>query len=173
MEAEPAECRRVLECGICGRRELTDLAVVESDVYASQDRMLRHCKRCCCSTPWKISSGEIPDAAPKPSAVPVPAEQPSFKNRRQHVRAKANFGALVRTQGSENMVVCENVSRGGLCFRSAHRYSGKANIEVAAPYSSGAPCILVPAQIVYVEELPNERVFRYGVQYLPLTKKVA
>ena len=77
----------------------------------------------------------------------------------------------MRNPGFEDCLVhCENVSRGGLCFKSNRRYYEAARIEVAAPYSPGSPCILVPAQIVRVQELPEEGMFRCGVQYLDLTK---
>jgi hypothetical protein len=69
-----------------------------------------------------------------------------------------------------DIVLCENVSRGGLCFKSTLRYSETASIEVAAPYSPGSAHIPVPAQIVYVQELPGEKLFRYGVQYVQRTK---
>jgi hypothetical protein len=78
-----------------------------------------------------------------------------------------NFTACVRNPGSEDkLVLCENVSRGGLCFMSSEPYYETARIEVAAPYSPGSACILMPAQIVRVQELPEAKMYRYGVQYL-------
>lgn len=77
----------------------------------------------------------------------------------------------MRNPGSEDRLVqCENVSRGGLCFKSNNRYYEAAHIEVAAPFSPGSPCIFVRAEIVHVRELPEERMFRGGVHYLDLAK---
>jgi hypothetical protein len=39
-------------------------------------------------------------------------------------------------------------------------------MDVAVPYQKGQPAILVPGLMVFVEELPEQRLFRYGVQYL-------
>ena len=174
--------RKALQCSICGRREVADLGALESDIYAIHDGILRSCERCGGSTLWKEAAGEVPDesavpvalsvspeAAPPPEPSPLPAR---FNNRRQHVRIKVSFTASVRNPSfDDDIVLCENVSRGGLCFKSSRRYYETAGIEVAAPYSPGLPLLPVPAKIVYVQELPLEKMFRYGVQYLHLTKE--
>jgi len=84
------------------------------------------------------------------------------------MRIKVNFTGCVRNQhgSEEDMVVCENISRGGLCFKSSRCYDKTAAIEVAAPFTPGSPDIPVSARIVYVQELPEEKMFRYGAQYL-------
>lgn len=173
--------RMALQCHICGCREVIDPGGFESDIYAIHDGIVRYCKRCNSSTLWEHLSGEFLDDSAKPEALPVstdpvPSPEPSpspapFKNRRQHVRIKVSFTASVRNQSfDDDIVLCENISRSGLCFRSSRRYYETAGIEVAVPYSPGSPRIPVPAQIVYVQELPQEKMFRYGVQYLHLTK---
>jgi PilZ domain-containing protein len=172
-DAENSACRLVLQCCSCDCREVIDPGALESDVYAIHDSIIRHCKRCNSSTLWKQTSGEVPVESPVSEAAPAfPEPSPApFKNRRQHVRTKVSFTASVRNEGfDEDIVLCENVSRGGLCFKSNRRYYETVGIEVAAPYSPGSPRIPVPAQIVYVQELPEEKMFRYGVQYLPVTK---
>ncbi|HYS44101.1 MAG TPA: PilZ domain-containing protein, partial [Geobacteraceae bacterium] len=65
---------------------------------------------------------------------------------------------------------CEDMSKGGLRFKSRQRYYPQTLIEVAVPYQPGQPAIFVPAQIVFAEELPEQRLFRCGVQYLKSTK---
>lgn len=169
-------CRRkVLHCSICGSCAVADLGTLESDIYDIHGGILRSCKRCNGSTLWKQSPGDVPDAStahepvlasPELTASTVPCE-----NRRKHVRIKVCFKASVRSYGlDDEIVACENVSRGGLCFRSRRRYYEMASIEVAAPFSPGSLCIPVPARIVYVQELPEGKAFRYGVQYLALRK---
>ena len=169
--------REVLQCSICGHREVADLGTLESGIYAIHGGILRSCKQCNGSTLWKQSSGEVPDKPTVPeSALPSPEMAPSTvarENRRKHVRIKVSFTAYVRSYDSDDEIVtCENVSLGGLCFRSNRRYYETASIEVAAPFSPGSPCILVPARIVYVQELPGGNAFRYGVQYLTLRKDI-
>ena len=167
-EADTSAPCMILQCSFCDLREGIDPGALESDVYAIQDGIVRHCKRCNGSTLWKQTFVAVPDESPVAEAVPASSE-PSpalFKNRRQHVRTKVSFTASVRNEFSEDIVLCENVSRGGLCFKSNRRYCVAAGIEVAAPYSPGSAHIPVPAQIVYVQELPEEKMFRYGVQYV-------
>jgi len=58
------------------------------------------------------------------------------------------------------------MSRGGLRFKSNRKYFEKMLIEVAVPYSPGDQAIYVPAQIAYVQELPEQNTRRCGVMYL-------
>jgi hypothetical protein len=63
-------------------------------------------------------------------------------------------------------VACEDLSRGGLRFKSNRKYFEKMLVEVAVPYSPGDQAIFVPAQIAYVQELPEQNMYRCGVMYL-------
>jgi PilZ domain len=101
------------------------------------------------------------------------AEKPSAPraNRRKHPRVKVSYSALVRLPGrADDVVQCEDMSKGGLRFKSHQRYYAQSFIEVAVPYQPGQPAIFVPAQIVFAEELPEQRLYRCGVQYLSPTK---
>lgn len=173
--------RKLLQCVVCGLPEGVDLGTLDSDIYLIHDGILRSCKRCGGLTLWKESAGDLPEESAVPKVMPVsnePVRPPDltpppspFKNRRQHVRIKVSFTASVSDAVSDDEIVfCENVSRGGLCFKSSRRYYETAGIEVAAPYSPGSPRIPVSAQIVHVQELPLEKMFRYGVKYLHLNK---
>lgn len=120
----------------------------------------------------------LPPVAEKAKGTqPSPVEKPSLKfgpqgvNRRKYPRIKVNYIALVRhAERGEEFVQCEDVSRGGLRFKSTSRYMEQTLIEVAAPYSSGQAAIFVAARIVFVQELPEQNLFRYGVQYLSSDK---
>jgi hypothetical protein len=114
-----------------------------------------------------------PNAPPSVTLEPVTATTTTLQhsgraeNRRKHVRTRVHFKGCVRyLHFADDIVSCEDMSRGGLRFKSSKRYSEKSIIEVAAPYSPGSPSIFVSAQIVFVQELPNEKLFRYGVTYL-------
>jgi hypothetical protein len=93
-------------------------------------------------------------------------------NRRKHPRVKVNYSACVRHPqcDGDDIVLCEDMSKGGLRFKSRKKYFPQALIEVAVPYQTGQPAIFVSAQIVYAEELPEQQLFRYGVQYLKPTR---
>jgi hypothetical protein len=88
-------------------------------------------------------------------------------NKRRNVRIRVSFSACVRHAGDADEVVeCENVSKGGVCFHSLQQYEMGSLLEIAAPYSPGEKALFVPAQIKRVEPLSGGLVFRYGVEYV-------
>jgi len=178
----------MLQCSGCKNREMVQQSDLESDVYRVNEAIVRACKNCGTSTYWRrpIDDAEgrpvgLETAAPEseqreePVEIPPPAPAdhgpalqaaPHVENRRKHVRTKVNFKACIRSYTfGEDVVTCEDMSRGGLCFKSRKEYPAKTDIEVAAPYSPGAHAIFVRGQIVHVEELKKERRFRCGVCY--------
>jgi hypothetical protein len=122
---------------------------------------------------WPQSGGANPptdatsaDSKPSPSAA-APTGAQRIENRRKHVRTKVKFKACIRSDKyTEDIVTCEDMSRGGLRFKSRKQYAEKSLIEVAAPYQPGSAAIFVSARIVFVQELAGEKLFRYGVSYL-------
>jgi len=87
-------------------------------------------------------------------------------NRRRDMRVRVNFQACVRDPAlGDEIVECENVSKGGLCFRSPKKYPLDSWIEVAAPYSPGEIPLFVLAQIKRVEALSASKDFRFGAAY--------
>jgi hypothetical protein len=88
-------------------------------------------------------------------------------NRRRHVRIRVNFIACVR-QGElgEEIVECENVSKGGVCFHSRKSYKANSVIDIAAPFTEGEPALFVKAKIKRVQPLSGGEIFRYGVEYV-------
>ncbi|HUL17125.1 MAG TPA: PilZ domain-containing protein [Terriglobales bacterium] len=119
----------------------------------------------------------IVDASPKATTV-LQATQPGSspllsprapvkrENRRKHVRTGVSFTACIRFPlMGEELVKCENVSKGGLCFLSKKRYPEEALVEIAAPYEPGSPKIFVRAQIKRFEQVHESGLFRYGAAY--------
>ena len=122
---------------------------------------------------FTLPSTEEKRAQEPPSLGGKPAQKsgPSGVNRRKYPRIKVNYMGLVRhPERGEEFVQCEDISRGGLRFKSTSRYMEQTLIEVAAPYSSGQAAIFVAARIVFVQELPEQNLLRYGVQYLSSDK---
>jgi len=114
-----------------------------------------------------VTSASVPEPSTSDATTSVPQAPTRRENRRKHVRTAVNFKACIRYQNfADDIVTCEDMSRGGLRFKSRQRYLEKAKIEIAAPYSEGTPPIFVAAQIVFVQELAAERMFRYGIAYL-------
>jgi hypothetical protein len=111
----------------------------------------------------QVATSEAPNAAASASGVATKTQD----NRRKHARTRVNFKGCVRRPGSpDDVVACEDISRGGLRFKSSKTYFEKMLIDVAVPYSPGDQAIFVPAQIVYVQELPEQKLYRCGVMYL-------
>jgi len=100
-----------------------------------------------------------------------PAAPKERENRRKYVRTRVNLKACIRREGQpDEVVVCEDMSRGGMRFESDKKYVEKMLIQVAVPYSPGEQAIFVPAQIAYVQELPEQKKHRCGVTYLRADK---
>ena len=111
---------------------------------------------------------EVPEPAPAgpPEKKPVPLE-----NRRKHPRTKVTYKACIRRSGfPDDVVTCEDMSRGGICFRSRKQYFERTAIEVAVPYAASGQPIFVPAEIAWVQELPKEKQYRCGVSYRPTSR---
>jgi hypothetical protein len=67
-------------------------------------------------------------------------------------------------------VTCVDMCRGGLSFRSKHSYQEKDQVQIAAPFSPEAreaPAIFVSARIVSAREIPESKLYRFGVEYIP------
>jgi len=120
------------------------------------------------TTPVQVATPEaLPREALPPAAAAVVART---VNRRRDVRTRVSFTACVRQESSgEDIVECDNISKGGLSFRSRKSYAVGSSIEVAVPYSPGAPAIFVAASIRHVETIASGTLFRYGAAY---TRKV-
>jgi len=182
-----------LECSSCRARETVQHSDLESDVYLVNEGIVRYCKQCGSSTFWKRASDDAEEAPvlvevaqkqsstavavedpPEPaSAPPVPEPKSAAKpeNRRKHVRTKVNFKACVRSFAfGDDVVTCEDISRGGICFKSRKRYTANLKVEVAAPYTPGVQNFFVPAEIVYVLEQTDNKVVRCGVAYLKASR---
>jgi hypothetical protein len=76
---------------------------------------------------------------------------------------------IAGTSSPRRLRACVEVAelqRGGLRFTSGKRYVQLSTIEVAVPYSPGALNIFVPALIDRVQELPEQKLFRYDVSFV-------
>lgn len=191
-ESEKEASRVQLQCSSCRSREMVEQSDLESDVYLVNEGIVRSCKKCGSSTFWKRANDDegeemvaVAVAVPPPTeevekeeassdvsqeaaAEPTPAAKSPTRpeNRRKHLRTKVNFKACIRSYAfGDDIVTCEDMSRGGLRFKSRKEYTVKAEIEVAAPYSPGSQAIFVRGQIVHVTELKQERRYRCGVSY--------
>jgi len=208
-----------LVCGICGEQATVELSDLESDVYAVNDGITRHCMSCGFSTTWRRETESAPKS-PKlptarafstlasPSPVPTfaqacdeapssysgsvisefaefsyspepksavapkpPATKSAGVNRRKYVRARVTVAACIRSVGfGDDVAICEDMSRGGIRFKSRKQYLEGDSIEVAAPFSPETQSIFATGKIVFVQKIADQDYFRYGVAYLPSSK---
>jgi PilZ domain len=183
-ESEKEASRVLLQCSGCKAREMVQQSDLESDVYLVNEGIVRTCKSCGSSTFWRraIDEGggepvppEITGPEAEERAEPVealPTAEPEtetaarIENKRKHVRTRVNFKACIRSHAfGDDVVTCEDMSRGGIRFKSRKEYVAQTEIEVAVPYSPGTQSIFVRAKIVHVTELKQERRFRCGICY--------
>jgi hypothetical protein len=96
----------------------------------------------------------------------------AVEDRRGRVRAKVNYFACVQSEAfGKDVVTCIDMSRGGLGFRSKNAYAISTEVTVAvqfSPESPNAPAIYVAARVVNIAELPDLKMFRCGVAFLPV-----
>jgi PilZ domain len=96
----------------------------------------------------------------------------AVEERRHRVRAKVNYHACVQSaEFGKDVVSCIDMSRGGLGFRTKNAYAISTEVTIAVPFSAespNAPAIYVPARVVNISELPEQKMFRCGVAFLPV-----
>jgi len=112
--------------------------------------------------PAPMSSGAAgAQTAASPGVAPLKQE-----NRRKHSRMKVSYKACVRRSGmNDEIVTCEDMSKGGICFKSRKKYFENSEIEVAVPYAPGGNAIFVPAKIAWVVEIVPDKQYKCGVAY--------
>jgi hypothetical protein len=158
----------LLECCFCRRREVVYVSDRDMLCFNTQKGIARRCRACEAPTIWVQTLDE--DSPPSASVAPgfhrigQPAQ---IHDRQATPRFRTRLTACVRAAGCElELAVCENMSRGGLCFRTRRRYAENDILEVAVPYTKGAANIFVPARVIYVQEVPSAGLHRHGAAYL-------
>jgi len=170
----PAESRPPipLECSRCHTVRAFAVTEIEMEIFKSKGVLTLRCSCAGTSTIWKRTerpvSGEQRKIAPEETqkAEPIPPPQ---RERRGAKRSALKPAACVRHGDREEIVTCDDISRGGFCFRSRKRYPEGTRIEVAVPFAPSGDNIFVPARIVYSQELSSES-YRQGVVYLKTAK---
>jgi hypothetical protein len=156
--------RLLMECSQCKYQEITYMNELEVQVFQANQELTRPCEKCRKATLWRSARTE--------SAAPVSADrgsgpQPATIGRRRNTRVNTRLLACVRQAGfADEVVMTENMSRGGLCFRSNKAYVSGSPIEVAVPFAAGGANIFVPARVAHVMRKESDQVYRVGVAYL-------
>jgi len=122
------------------------------------------CKHCDSPSIWVEAHTEpkIEETLPSRTAV-----EERVIPRRNRTRVKARVLACIRRRGfQEEVAVCEDLSKGGISFRSRNRYPEGTRLEVAVPYTPGAGAIFVPIRIVFSQSIASAGLFRHGAAYV-------
>ena len=175
VEPAPAECgkRIVLECSRCHAVRAVTLTEIEMAVFESKRALTRHCECGSLSTIWKETTRDVAAepqrTSPQESPGPEPVA-PLSPERRKHKRTAMKPAACIRCAGQEEVVACEDMSRGGFRFKSRKEYAKGVQVEAAVPYMQSIVNIFVSAQIVYHQEL-SAGSHRHGVCYVKMAAK--
>jgi hypothetical protein len=158
----------LLICSACHSSKVVPLGELAYGIIDIDQGVLQYCKKCRVSTKWIPSPGETTASSVK---QPAESERESAllqrtEERRKYARTKTVVRACVRIGGTREEVVCENISRGGLCFKSQKPYSEGSSVEVAVPFSRQIEPIFVPAKIIYIQNLAGEGLVRCGLAYV-------
>jgi hypothetical protein len=164
QKADEAIARLLMECSFCQRREVAYLNELELKSFEARKCVARLCKICDAPSIWIEAQSEIPNPEDSPAKPPV---QPHVYPRRNRARVKARVLACIRRRGfQEEVIVCEDLSKGGISFRSRNQYAEGSRLEVAVPFTPGAGAIFVPIRIVFSQPIPAAGLFRHGAAYI-------
>ena len=153
-----------MECSLCQRREVVYLNEMELRSFEIRRCVARLCKHCDSPSIWvEAQSDSKGDDTLSPR---LPSEERVLP-RRNRTRVKARVLACIRRRGfQEEVAVCEDLSKGGISFRSRNHYPEGTRLEVAVPYTPGAGAIFVPIRIVSSQPIASAGLFRHGAAYL-------
>ncbi len=117
-----------------------------------------------------LQSSDLPGSEPAGLQLPnvnVP-RAPRTRDDRKYVRLSLQMKAFIRDpQGWEEIVVTENISRGGFRFRTKKHYTEGWKIQIALPYSECGYNIFSSARIRYAAPVTGTDENTYGAEYIP------
>jgi hypothetical protein len=161
--AEEALARLLMECSFCQRREVVYLNELQLKSFEVRKCVARLCTHCDAPSIW--IEAQSPNQQDGTSPKPDPEDR--INPRRKRARVRARVLACIRRRGfQEEVAVCEDLSKGGLSFRSRNQYPEGTKAEVAVPFTPGAGAIFVPIRIVFSQALPNVGLYRHGAAYV-------
>lgn len=165
--AVEAVVRLLVECTHCRSQELAYLDSRELKEFEVNHLFARQCRMCEAPTIWKQPLEAISHAGNSESRRDGVGSLTATSPERETTRYETRLTACVRAKpGTEEMAVCENVSRQGIAFRTKNRYVEGSQVEVAVPYTPGMANVFVPAVVIHVRALPTAGLFRHGAKYL-------
>lgn len=168
LSPDQHENSTTLECSHCHLVKSVRLTEIEMEIFRAKRAVTRRCGCSVLSTIWKETirpdSVEATDIAAEKFVGAQPGASAKPENRRDK-RVAMRAVACVRHGAQEEIVACEDMSRGGFRFKGRKEYPAGTRIEAAVPYVQGHVNIFIPARIAYHQEL-SAASHRHGVAYL-------
>jgi hypothetical protein len=162
-KGQEALARLLMECSFCQRREVVYLNEPELKSFEIRKCVARVCPHCDSPSIWIEALPEVTSVGPR---VPDLVDD-RVSPRRNRTRVKARVLACIRRRGfQEEVAVCEDLSKGGISFRSRNQYPEGTRIEVAVPFTPGSAAIFVPIRIVFSQAIPAAGLYRHGAAYV-------
>lgn len=161
----------LLECGGCRSVCEISLSGIELEIFEARRELARFCSTCKTSRSWKETNKEV--TGQQPGKQPVnplrqkpdsPSVSTALEEKRKTRRTRMKMTACIRYSGLEDVVACEDISKGGLRFVGRKEYRQGTRVEVSAPYTKSNNNMFSLASIVYCLKLPDGQ-FRHGVSY--------
>ena len=163
-KAQEALARLLMECSFCQRREVLYLSELQLKSFEARKCVAQICKVCDAPSIWIEAQSETAQANGGGSKA---LAEDRILPRRNRTRVKARVLACIRRRGfQEEVAVCEDLSKGGIAFRSRNQYPEGTRVEVAVPFTPGSGAIFVPIRIVFSQPIPSAGLFRHGAAYL-------
>jgi hypothetical protein len=157
--------RMLLACRRCKKKEVSHLTEIEIELFAANRFLQRFCKSCSAATIWDRVAADDSDSSEKQIQIGQAFSNAEHgSNRRKHKRVRTNVQACIRQSGVEDVIVtCEDVSRGGIRFRTSRCFDLDRILQIAVPYSAGGANIFVSARIAHIHR--DSDVFVIGLSY--------
>jgi len=160
--ADSAQPKVLVECAACKTAAQSTLSSIEYEVLLATGLISRHCDRCNETTRWKPSDQAVT------ADILVRFDQ-SAAQRAQVVRRtrRLKLTMQLRLRNSWGVVAVaqtRDVSKAGLCFVSAQRFSPGDEVFITLPYAQNQAPMETKGRIVWTAESTSGRF--YGVEYL-------
>jgi len=153
--------RLLMECSVCP--EVVSLNAVDLKSLEERRCIARICNLCSAPSIWIEAQPETQSG--QTEQVDTELEE-QFLPARTDPRIKSRLVACIRHRGHDEEAVCENLSEGGVSFRSRTQYAEGSQVEIAVPFRPGITAVFVPGRIVFSVPVRGAGLFRHGVAYL-------
>jgi hypothetical protein len=157
--------RLLMECSVCHLPEVVFLNAVDLKSFEERRCIARVCNLCGAPSIWIEAQPETNTAEDKMKQADTGLSE-QFLPARTDPRIKSRLVACIRHRGHDEEAVCENLSEGGVGFRSRTQYAEGSQVEIAVPFGPGITAVFVPGRIVFSVPVRGAGLFRHGVAYL-------